>query len=61
MLTVVDAAAIGRSCLAGNKVDVERGALGEYSIIELLIRVAIMTSRYNVLTQHSECSCWDNR
>ena len=43
MLTVVAAAAIGRSCLAGNKVDVESGAIvvAEYSIIEPGIRVAI--------------------
>ena len=40
MLTVVAAAAIGGSCSAGNKVDVESGAVGEYSIIELRIRVA---------------------
>ena len=45
MLTVVDAAAIGRSCSAGNTADIESGAVvvvGEYSIIELRIHVAIM-------------------
>ena len=41
MLIVVTAAAIGRSCLAGNKADLESGAIGEYSIIELRIRVAM--------------------
>ena len=41
MLTVVAVAAIGRSCSAGNKADVESGAVGEYSIIELCIRVAL--------------------
>ena len=44
MLTVVAAAAIGRSCSARNKVDVESGAVvvvGEYLIIELGIRMAI--------------------
>ena len=44
MLTVV-AAAIGRSCSAGNKADVESGVLvvvGEYSIIELRSRMAIL-------------------
>ena len=48
MLTVIAAAAIGKSCLAGNKADVESGAVvvvvGEYSLIELRIRVAISTS-----------------
>ena len=43
MLTVVAAAAIGRSCPTRNKADVECGAVvvvvvGEYSIIELRIR-----------------------
>ena len=50
MLTVVAAAAIGRSCLAGNKADVESGAIvvvGEYSIIELCIRVAIVMNFYS--------------
>ena len=46
MLTVVAAAAIGRSCSAGNKADVESDAVivvdGEYSIIELRIRVAML-------------------
>ena len=43
MLTVVASAAIGRSCSAGNKADFESGAVvvGEYSIIELRIQVAI--------------------
>ena len=45
MLTVVAAVAIGRSCSAGNKADVESGAIvmvvGEYSITELRIRLAI--------------------
>ena len=45
MLTVVAAAAIGRSCSAGNKADIDSGAIlvvvGEYSIIELRIHVAI--------------------
>ena len=37
MMTVVAAAAIGRSSSAGNKVDVESGAIvvGEYSIMAL--------------------------
>ena len=42
MPTVVAAAAIGTSCSAGNKADIESGALvavGEYLIIELRIRV----------------------
>ena len=49
MLTVVAAAVIGRSCSAGNKADIESGAVVvvvvvvvvEYSIIELPITVAI--------------------
>ena len=44
MLTVVAAAAIGKSCSAGNKADVESGAavvVEAYLIIELRIRVAI--------------------
>ena len=45
MLTVVTAAAIGRSCLASNKADIESGAVvvvGEYSIIEPGRSVAII-------------------
>ena len=45
MLTVVVIAAIDRSCLAGNKVDIKRGTVvvvGEDSIIELCIQVAIL-------------------
>ena len=43
MLTVLTAAAIGRSCSAGNKADIESGAVvvGEYSIIEPGIHVTI--------------------
>ena len=43
MLTVVTAAAVGKSCSAGSKADVESGAVvvGEYSIIELRIHVAM--------------------
>ena len=46
MLTVVAAAAIARSCLAGNKADVESGSsssavVGEYLIIEPGICMAI--------------------
>ena len=43
MLTVVAAAAVGRSCLASNKAEIESGAVvvGEYLIIELCIHVAI--------------------
>ena len=49
MLTVVAAAAISRSCSAGNKADVESGAVvvvGEYSIKELRIRVAMPTQNF---------------
>ena len=54
MLTVVAAAAaIGRSCSAGNKGDIESGAVivvvGEYSKIELCIRVAINTGMSHLL------------
>ena len=46
-MTVVAVAAIGRSCSAGKKANVESGAVvvvvGEYSIIELRIRMAILT------------------
>ena len=48
MLTVVTAVAIGRSCSAGNTADAESGAkvvlVGEYSIIEPGIRVAILNN-----------------
>ena len=52
MWTVVTAAAIGRSCSAGNKADIESGAVvvvGEYSIIELCICVAIDYKPYKSL------------
>ena len=57
MLTVVAAAAIGRGCTAGNKADVESGSsrssstvvvVGEYSIIELCIRVAMMSKTFKL-------------
>ena len=59
MLTVVAATAIGRSCLDGNKADIESGAVavvvvGEYSIIELRIRMAIIISKHLFEHQNSD-------
>ena len=46
MLTVVSAAAIGRSCSASNNADVVSDAIGEYSILELRICVATMLGQH---------------